>query len=186
MSRRQNVTPSDELAKRKTKLAEMEQELAAERKCVRKEEEEEACAHEAAEVQRRAAAALQQRARENRPRVELPRRSASPVASRSGASGTLSRCVSSSHSTASHGVSANNCCSVRHVNAASNWRSRASPTAESGARSRASIALAARRGVRMWARQRVWPPLRMWRSGRQRCARVQRWSQVRWTVRWRC
>ena len=42
MSCRQNVTPSDELAKRKTKLAEMEQELAAERERVRKKEEEEA------------------------------------------------------------------------------------------------------------------------------------------------
>jgi len=40
MSRRQNVTPSDELAKRKTKIAEMEQELAAEREHVRKGEEE--------------------------------------------------------------------------------------------------------------------------------------------------
>ena len=135
MSRRQNVTLSDELAKQKTKIAEMEQELAAERERVRKGEEEEARAREAAEVQRRAAAALQQQARENRPRVELPWRSASPVVSRSGASGTLSQCVSSSHSTVSHGVSANNCCSVRHVNAASNWRSRASPAAESGARS---------------------------------------------------
>ena len=186
MSRCQNVTPSDELAKRKIKIAEMEQELAAERERVRKEEEEEACAHEAAEVQQRAATALQQRARENRPRVELPRRSALPVVLRSGASGSLSRCVLSFHSTTSHGVSANNCCSVRHVNAASNWRSRASPAVESGARLRASAALAARRGVRMWAHQRVWPPLRMWRSGRRRCTRVRRWSRMRWTVRRRC
>ena len=173
MSCRQNVTPSDELAKRKTKLAEMEQELAAERERVRKKEEEEARAREAAEVQRRVAAALQQRARENRPHVELPWRSASPVASHSGASGSLSRCVSSFHSTVSHGVSANNCCSVCHVNAASNWRSRASPAAESRARSCASAALAARHGVHMWACQQVRPPLRMWRSGRWRCARVQ-------------
>ena len=138
MSRCQNVTPSDELVKWKTKLAELEQELAAERERVQKEEEEEARVHEAAEVQWQAAAALQQRAQENWTRVELPRQSASPVASCSGALGLLSRCVSSFHSTASHGVSANNCCSVHHVNAASNWRSRASPTAESGARSRAS------------------------------------------------
>ena len=159
MSRHQNITPSDELAKRKTKLAELEQELAVEREHVQKEEEEVARAREAAEVQWQVAAALQQQVRENWPHVELPWRSASPVASHSGASGLLSRCVLSFHSTASHGVSANNCCSVHHVNAASNWRSRASPAAESGARSRASVALAARCGVRMWARQRVQPPL---------------------------
>ena len=52
MSCCQNVTPSDELAKRKTKLAEMEQELAAEHERVRKKEEEEVRAREAAEVQR--------------------------------------------------------------------------------------------------------------------------------------
>ena len=103
-----------------------------------------------------------------------------------GASGSLSQCVLSFHSTASHGVSANNCCSVCHVNAASNWRSRASPTAESGVCSHASAALAARHGVHTWARQRVQPPLRMWQSGRQRCTRVRRWSRMRWTVRWRC
>ena len=159
MSRRQNVTPSDELVKRKTKLVEMEHELAAEHKRVRKEEEEEACTCEAAEVQWQAAAALQQQARENRPCVELPQRSVSPVASRSRASGLLSRCISSFHSTVSHGVSANNCCSVHHVNAASNWRSCVSPAAESGACSHASTALATRRGVRMWAHQRVQPPL---------------------------
>ena len=51
MSCRQNVTLSDELAKRKMKLAELEQELAAECERVRKEEEEEACMREAAEVQ---------------------------------------------------------------------------------------------------------------------------------------
>ena len=62
MSRHQNVTPSDELAKWKTKLAELEQELAVECECVWKEEEEAACTCEAAEVQRWAAAALQQRA----------------------------------------------------------------------------------------------------------------------------
>jgi Skp family chaperone for outer membrane proteins len=95
MSRRQNVTPSDELAKRKTKIAEMEQELAAERERVRKGEEEAERAREIAEAQRRAAEARQQQARENRARVELPRRSASPVALRSGASGSVSRCVSS-------------------------------------------------------------------------------------------
>ena len=80
MSHHQNVTPSDELMKWKTKLAELEQELAVEHKRVWKEEEA-AHVREAAEVQRRAAAALQQRARENRPRVELPQQSASPVAS---------------------------------------------------------------------------------------------------------
>ena len=111
MSRRQNVTPSDELAKRKTKLADMERELAAEREHVRKGEEEEERAHEAAEARQRAAVVLQQQARENRPRVELPRRSASPVASRSGASGSLSRCVSSFYFNVSHGTSCNNCCS---------------------------------------------------------------------------
>ena len=62
MSRRQNITLSNELVKQKTKLVEMEQELAAERKHVRKEEEEEVRAHEAAEVQQRVAAALQQQA----------------------------------------------------------------------------------------------------------------------------
>ena len=178
MSHHQNVTLSDELAKRKMKLAELEQELAAERECVRKEEEEEACTREAAEAQQQAAAALQQWVQENRPRMELPQQSASPVALRSRASGSLSQCISSFHSTASHGVSANNCCSVCHVNTASNWRSRASPTAESGAHSRASAALTARRGVHMWACQRVRPPLQMWWSGRRWCARVQRWS---WT-----
>ena len=95
MSRRQNVTPSDELAKRKTKLAEMERELAAERERVRKGEEEAARAREIAEAQRRATEARQQQARENWARMELPRRSASPVALRSGASGSMSRCVSS-------------------------------------------------------------------------------------------
>ena len=95
MSRRQNVTPSDELAKRKTKLAEMKRELAAEREHVRKGEEEAARAREIAEAQWRATEVRQQQARENRARVELPRRSASPVASRSGASGSMSRCVSS-------------------------------------------------------------------------------------------
>ena len=41
MSRCQNVTLSDELAKRKMKIADMERELAAEHERVRKEEEEE-------------------------------------------------------------------------------------------------------------------------------------------------
>ena len=50
MSHRQNVTPSDELAKRKTKIVDMERELAAERERVRKEEEEEEHACEAAEA----------------------------------------------------------------------------------------------------------------------------------------
>ena len=93
MSRRQNVTPSDELAKRKTKLAEMERELAAERERVRKGEEEAARAREIAEAQRRVTEARQQQAQENWARVELPRRSALPVVLRSGASGSLSRCV---------------------------------------------------------------------------------------------
>ena len=95
MSRRQNVTLSNELAKRKTKLAEMGQELAAERERVQKGEEEAARTREIAEAQRWATEARQQQARENRARVELPRRSASPVALRSGASGSMSRCVSS-------------------------------------------------------------------------------------------
>ena len=60
MSCRQNVTPSDELVKRKTKLTEMEQELATEREHVWKEEEEDTRTCEAVEVQRQAAAALQQ------------------------------------------------------------------------------------------------------------------------------
>ena len=89
MSRCQNVTPSDELAKRKTKIADMERELAAERERARKEEEEEERVREAAEARWQAAAVLQQQARENRSRVELPRHSASPVASCSGASGSL-------------------------------------------------------------------------------------------------
>ena len=95
MSRRQNITPSDELAKRKMKLAEMERELVAERERVRKGEEEAARAREIVEAQRRAAEARQQQARENWAHVEMPRRSASPVALRSGASGSVSRCVSS-------------------------------------------------------------------------------------------
>ena len=111
MSRCQNVTPSDELAKRKTKIADMERELAAERERTRKEEEEEERAREAVEARRRAAMVLQQQARENRSRVELPRRSALPVASRSGASGSLSRCVSSFYFNVSHGATRNNCCS---------------------------------------------------------------------------
>ena len=93
MSRRQNVTPSDELARRKTKLAEMERELAAERERVRKEEEEAARAREIAEAQRQATEVRQQQARENRARVELLRRSALPVVSRSGALGSMSRFV---------------------------------------------------------------------------------------------
>ena len=72
MSRRQNVALSNELAKQKMKLVEMEQELAAEHEHVQKGEEEEAHTREAAEVQWRAAAALQHRARENWPRMELP------------------------------------------------------------------------------------------------------------------
>ena len=111
MSRRQNVTPSNELAKRKTKIADMEQELAAERERMRKEEEEEERAREAAEARRRAAAVLQQQARENQSHVELPWRSASPVAWRSGASGSLSQCVSSFYFNVSHGATHNNCCS---------------------------------------------------------------------------
>ena len=50
MSCRQNVTPSDELVKWKTKIADMERELAAEREHTRKEEEEEERAREAAEA----------------------------------------------------------------------------------------------------------------------------------------
>ena len=50
MSRCQNVTLSDELAKRKTKIADMEWELAAECERVRKEEEEEERTCEAAEA----------------------------------------------------------------------------------------------------------------------------------------
>ena len=111
MSRCQNVTPSDELAKWKTKIADMERELAAEREHVRKEEEEEERMHEAAEAWLRAAAVLQQQARENRSRVELLWRSASPVALHSGASGSLSRCVSSFYFNVSHGATRNNCCS---------------------------------------------------------------------------
>ena len=41
MSCHQNITPSDELAKWKTKIVDMERELAVEREHVRKEEEEE-------------------------------------------------------------------------------------------------------------------------------------------------
>ena len=67
MSCCQNVTPSDELAKRKTKLADMEWELAAERERMRKEEEEEEHAREAVEAWQQAAVVLQQQARENRP-----------------------------------------------------------------------------------------------------------------------
>ena len=95
MSHRQNITPSDELAKWKMKLAEMEQELAAERERVWKGEEEAVRAREIAEAQRRATEARQQQVRENRARVELPWQSASPVALCSGASGSMSRCVSS-------------------------------------------------------------------------------------------
>ena len=62
MSRCQNVTPSDELAKQKTKIADMERELGAEREHVRKEEEEEERTREAAEVRQRAATVLQQQA----------------------------------------------------------------------------------------------------------------------------
>ena len=46
-----NSTPSNELAKWKTKLAEMERELVAEREHVRKEEEEAARAREIVEAQ---------------------------------------------------------------------------------------------------------------------------------------
>ena len=72
MSRRQNVTPSDELVKRKMKITDMEWELAAEREHVRKEEEEEERTCEAAEAWQQAAAVLQQQARENQSCVELP------------------------------------------------------------------------------------------------------------------
>ena len=111
MSCRQNVTPSDELVKRKTKIADMEQELAVECERVRKEEEDEERVHEAVEAWRWAAAVLQQQARESRSRVELPWHSASPVASRSGALGSLSQCVSSFYFNMSHGATRNNCCS---------------------------------------------------------------------------
>ena len=86
MSRHQNITPSDELAKRKTKIVDMERELVAEHERVRKEEEEEERAREAAEARRRAATVLQQQARENRSCVELPQCSVLPVASCSRAS----------------------------------------------------------------------------------------------------
>ena len=76
MSCRQNVNPSDELTKRKTKLMEMEWELAAEHERVRKEKEEEVHAREVAEAQQQAT--LQQQLRENQARVELPQQSASP------------------------------------------------------------------------------------------------------------
>ena len=62
MSRRQNVTLSDELAKQKTKIADMEQEFAVERERARKEEEEEERTREAAEARWQAATVLQQQA----------------------------------------------------------------------------------------------------------------------------
>ena len=111
MSHCQNVTLSDELTKRKMKIADMEWELAAEHKHVRKEEEEEERTREAAEAWRQAATVLQQQARENQSHVELPRRSASPVASHCGASGSLSQCMSSFYFNVSHGVARHNCCS---------------------------------------------------------------------------
>ena len=111
MSRRQNVTPSDELAKRKMKIADMERELAAECEHMRKEEEEEERMCEAAEARRQAAMVLQQQARENRSRVELPQHSVSPVASHSRALGSLSRCVLSFYFNVSHGAACHNCCS---------------------------------------------------------------------------
>ena len=83
MSCRQNITPSNELVKQKTKLADMERELAVAREHVRKEEEEEEHVHEAAEARWRAATVLQQQARENRPHVELLQHSVSPVVSHS-------------------------------------------------------------------------------------------------------
>ena len=111
MSCCQNVTLSDELAKRKMKIADMEWELAAEHKRARKEEEEEERTREAAEAWQQAAAVLQQQARVNRSHVELPQRSASPVVSHRGASGSLSQCVSSFYFNVSHGVARHNCCS---------------------------------------------------------------------------
>ena len=111
MSRCQNVTLSNELAKQKTKIADMEWELVVERERVRKEEEEGECAREAVEARRRAATVLQQQARENRSHVELLQHSASPVVSRSRASGSLSRCVLSFYFNVSHGATRNNCCS---------------------------------------------------------------------------
>ena len=104
MSCCQNVTLSDELMKWKTKLA-------VEHECLREEEEEEEEACEAAEAWRQPATVLQQQARENWPCVELPQWSVLPVVSRSGASGSLSRCMSSLYSNVSHGASHNDCCS---------------------------------------------------------------------------
>jgi predicted nucleic acid-binding protein len=100
MSRRQNDKPSDGAAKRMATIAELERSIAEQRERLEEERLREAAEAQrrAEEERRRAAEARQQQARGRQVRVEVPRRSASPVASRSGASGSSSRYVASHYS----------------------------------------------------------------------------------------
>ena len=75
MSRWQKVNLSDELAKRKVKLAEMEWDLVAEREHLKEDEH----AHEVVEAQQQAIAVCQQQARASQPHVEVPQQSASGI-----------------------------------------------------------------------------------------------------------
>src|SRR5713101_3324997 len=103
MSRRRNDNPSDAFVKQKAEIAEMERNVVAARVRLEAQEreqlEEVERAREAAEARQRAeeerqwAATRQQQARTHRARVEVPRRSASPVASHSKATVSSARHV---------------------------------------------------------------------------------------------
>jgi hypothetical protein len=115
MSRRRNDNPSDAFAKQKAEIAEMERNVAAARARLEAQErerlEEAEHAREAAEERQRAeeerrqaAVARQQQVRTHRARVEVPRRSASPVAARSGVPGSSTRYVGLHYCSADHGT----------------------------------------------------------------------------------
>jgi len=115
MSRHRNDNPSNDFTKQKAAIAEMERNVAAARKRLEAQErehlEEAERAREAAEErqraeeeQRRAAVARQQQVRTHRARVEVLRRSASPVASRSGVPGLSTRYVGLHYCSADHGT----------------------------------------------------------------------------------
>src|SRR6266852_4209562 len=114
MSRRRNNNPSDAFAKQKAEIAEMERNVAAARARLEVQErerlEEVEREREAAEVrqhaeeERRRVATRQQQARTHRARVEVPRRSASPVASCSGAPASSARYVVTHYSIVDHGT----------------------------------------------------------------------------------
>src|SRR6266852_4103015 len=114
MSRRRNDNPTDAFAKQKAEISEMERNVAAARARLEAQErerlEEAERAREAAEAWQRAeeerqrAATRQQQTRTHRARVEVPRRSASPVASRSGVPVSTARYVVTYYSIVDHGT----------------------------------------------------------------------------------